>query len=105
MKVVLPLDGSFRLVTREFVLPYTKAALVSSSQPSTKYYFPHHTLFRFVFPIVQQAGQAVVPRRLSLNMCLCSNHTPLDLMDFYICRTCRTRCNTPAGLSSSSSCT
>jgi hypothetical protein len=40
------------------------AALVVSVQN----FFPHRTLFHFICP---QAEQAVVPRRLSLNMCLC----------------------------------
>ncbi len=30
----------------------------------------HHTLFRLIGPLAQQAGQAAVPSRLSLNMCL-----------------------------------
>ncbi len=36
-----------------------------SNQPSTAQYFNSFS------PIAQQAGQAVVPRRLSLNLCLC----------------------------------
>ncbi len=41
---------------------------------STKYFFSHWPLFhcRFV-PISQQAGQAVVPRHLSLGKCLWMN--------------------------------
>jgi hypothetical protein len=31
----------------------------------------HHTLFQLICPYRQQAGQAVVPGRLSLNMHLC----------------------------------
>jgi hypothetical protein len=34
-------------------------------------FFPHRTLFRFICPHrLQQAGQAVVQGRLSLNVCL-----------------------------------
>jgi hypothetical protein len=48
-------------------------------RPSTNYFFPHrlHYFTSFV-PIVQQAGQAVVPRRLSLDTCLClgQGHVP-----------------------------
>ncbi len=36
-----------------FVLPW-----LLYSRPSTKYLFPHRNLFHFIFPIVQQAGQA-----------------------------------------------
>ncbi len=35
--------------------------------PSTKFSFPHHTIFHFIGPHIP-----VVPRRLSLNMWLCS---------------------------------
>ncbi len=40
-----------------------------TGQPSTKYFFPHHTLFQFTVcvPIAQQPEQAVVQGRLSLN--------------------------------------
>jgi hypothetical protein len=41
-----------------------------SSRPNKNYFFFFHTLFHFICPIAQQAGQAVVPRRLYLNMCL-----------------------------------
>ncbi len=44
------------------------AALVS---PVQNHFFPHPTLFHFMFTIAQQLGQAVVPGRLSLNMFLC----------------------------------
>jgi hypothetical protein len=43
---------------------------VCYSRPRTKYLFTRRTLFHFIFPIVQQAGHAVVLRRLSLYMCL-----------------------------------
>ncbi len=42
------------------------AALVSLVQNI----FSHHTLFYFIFPRQPAAGQAVVPHRLSLIMCL-----------------------------------
>jgi hypothetical protein len=45
-------------------------ALAALSRSSTKYLFPHHTLFHLICPLAQQAGQAAVPGRLSLNMCL-----------------------------------
>ncbi len=38
--------------------------------PEQQIFFPHLTLLHFICPHRQQAGQAVVPRRLSLNMCL-----------------------------------
>ncbi len=47
------------------------SALAVPFGPSPKYFFPHRTLFSIPFsPIGQQAGQAVVLGRLSLNMCL-----------------------------------
>ncbi len=54
--------------TRDFYPAF--AVLVSTLQKKN---FPHRTLFRyFIFcvPIAHQPGQAVVPGRLSLNMCL-----------------------------------
>ncbi len=45
--------------------------LCCSSLPSKNYFFPNRTLFHFVCLIALQAWQAVVPRRLSFNMCLC----------------------------------
>ncbi len=41
-----------------------------SSRPSTKYFFLTVHCFMSFFHIIQQAGQAAVPRCLSLNMCL-----------------------------------
>jgi hypothetical protein len=43
------------------------AALVG---PIQNIFFPHPTLFKFLCPIAQHAGQAVVLGRLSLSMCL-----------------------------------
>jgi hypothetical protein len=50
------------------------SCLGCSSQPSTKYFFPLRTLLYFTLfvPNAQQAGQAVVPGRRSLNMRLWS---------------------------------
>ncbi len=60
-----------RAGTRDFCSVLT--ALVGSSLPSTKYFFPHRTLFQLLnrhrLPIVRQAA---VLGRLSLSMCLCS---------------------------------
>ncbi len=52
-----------RVSTRDFCP--SLAALVGSVQNII--FIPHHTLFHFIVPNAQQAGQAVVPRRLSLN--------------------------------------
>ncbi len=62
-----------------------------SSRPSSKYLFPHHTLFQFICPLAQQAGEAAVPGRLSLNMCLwlcaleykyaCSTLKAIDILE------------------------
>ncbi len=46
------------------------ADLVGPVQNYSTNLFPHHTLFPFICPLAQQAGQAAVPGRLSLNMCL-----------------------------------
>jgi hypothetical protein len=46
------------------------SCLGCSSQPSTKYYFPHRTLFHFISPLAQQPGKAGVLSRMSL--CLCA---------------------------------
>ncbi len=56
---------------------YTRflSCLGFSSQPSTKYFFPHCILFTFCVSIAQQLGQAVVPGRLSLNMCRWVRHS------------------------------
>jgi hypothetical protein len=46
-------------------------ALAALVGPAQNIFFPLRTLFFTLFvPIAQQAGQAVVPGRLSLNMCL-----------------------------------
>ncbi len=53
--------------------PYNRflSCFDSSCRPSTKYFFfLHRSLFHFIVPIAQKAGQAVVPRRLSLNISL-----------------------------------
>jgi hypothetical protein len=49
---------------------YTCRAGISgcSSQLTTKYIFPHRTLFLSLVPIAQQAGQAAVLGRLSLTV-------------------------------------
>jgi hypothetical protein len=41
-----------------------------SSRPSTKYFFPHRTLFYFLWPHRPEAGQAAVLGRLSLSVYL-----------------------------------
>ncbi len=46
------------------------SCLGCSSRPSTKYFFLIVHCFTSFFHLVQQAGQASVPRCLSLNMCL-----------------------------------
>jgi hypothetical protein len=51
------------------------AALVGVVQ---NIFFYQGALFTSFVPIAQQAGQGVVPRRLSLNMCLWSH--PLDCL-------------------------
>ncbi len=49
------------------------SCLGCSSQPSTKYYSPHRTLFHFIIvPIAQHPGQSVLLGRLPL--CLWSKH-------------------------------
>jgi hypothetical protein len=45
------------------------SCLGCSSQPRTKYYVPHRTLFHFISPIAQHPVQTVVLGRLSI--CLC----------------------------------
>ncbi len=49
---------------------YYWSCLGCSSRPSTKYFFLTVYYFTSFVPIAQQAGQAVVPRRLPLNICL-----------------------------------
>jgi hypothetical protein len=60
------------------------SCLVCSIQPSTKYYiFPHctvHIISLLFVPIAQQAGQTVVPGRLSLNMSLLMTHTKFEFL-------------------------
>jgi hypothetical protein len=53
--------GSYRYYKRFL------ACLGWSCRLSAKYFFP----YRFHWSITQQAGQVVVPHRLSFNMCLC----------------------------------
>ncbi len=54
--------------TRDFL-----SCLSCSSRPGTKYFFPHRTLFQFIWPHrAQQAGQAAVLGHLSLSMCFCA---------------------------------
>jgi hypothetical protein len=67
-------DPSFWLVRWAHLCRYNRflSSLGCSSRASTKYFFPHRTLFQFIFPISQQPEQAVVPGRLSPNVCLCS---------------------------------
>jgi hypothetical protein len=51
------------------------SCLGCNSRPSTKYLFHcTNTVFQFLVPFAQQAGQAAVPGRLSLSMCLWSTH-------------------------------
>ncbi len=68
MKRVLPwlVNWARRASTRDFWF-----CLGCSSRPSTKYFFLTVNYFTSFVPIAQQAGHAVVPRRLSLNTCLC----------------------------------
>jgi hypothetical protein len=68
MKGVLPwlVHWARRASTRDFC-----PALDALVGPVQKYFFPHGTLFHFVCPHRPQAGQEVVPGRLSLNLCLC----------------------------------
>jgi hypothetical protein len=72
MKWVLPWLDPWALGagTRDFC---PALATLVGRRPSTKYcFFPHLTLFHFIFvPIAQQAGQAVVPSRLPHIVCLC----------------------------------
>jgi hypothetical protein len=49
-----------------------------SSWSSTKFFFPHRTLFKFICPPRQQAGQAVVLLRLYLIVCLWTGQYSLD---------------------------
>ncbi len=56
-------------------------ALAALVGPSTKYVFHHRRPFQsFVF-IAQQAGQAVVPGRLSLNIFLWGRHPLSSIME------------------------
>ncbi len=70
-------EGPFSFVL--FESPFTSVSTVSTGHP-----FLVSLISLHLFPIVQQAGQAVVPRRLSLNMCLCSQfpHSHLPFMSF-----------------------
>jgi hypothetical protein len=66
-------DSCHSLVGSLGSLCWSKIFLFSfgcSSQPSTKHYFLTVHYFTSFLPTAQQAGQAVVPRRLSLNICL-----------------------------------
>jgi hypothetical protein len=45
-------------------------ALAALVGPVQKYFFPHHTIFQFIYPIAQQAGQAAVLDRLSFLVCV-----------------------------------
>ncbi len=47
-----------------------------TSRPSTKYFLPHRTLYQFLCPIAQQAGQAAVLGRLSLSIIVCVSGCP-----------------------------
>jgi hypothetical protein len=62
-------------------------SLGCSSRPSTKYFFPHPTLFQSFVPIAQHAGQTAVLGRLSLNMCLWrilyGKRSPWRTINFY----------------------
>ncbi len=66
IKGVLPwLPGwACRASTRDFCSAW--AALVGRKKKISS----HRTLFQFLYPFAQQAGQAVLPGRLSLSMCL-----------------------------------
>jgi hypothetical protein len=72
MRGVLPLlvFGLVVLIKEIFVLPL----LFWSAQDKIFFSSSYTTFFNSFVPIAQQAGQAVVPRRLSLYISFCAYH-------------------------------